>query len=39
MTSWLEVYATIRSTIHGVLAIPMKRFEQPLMDFYSRDEM
>lgn len=37
-------YAALRdplslSTIHGVLAIPMKRFEQPLMDFYSREEM
>lgn len=27
------------STIHRVLAIPMKRFEQPLMDFFSREEM
>jgi site-specific recombinase XerD len=37
-------YAALRdplslSTIHGVLAIPMKRFEQPLIGFYSREEM
>lgn len=37
-------YAALRdplalSTIHRVLAIPMKRFEQPLMDFFSREEI
>lgn len=37
-------YAALRdprelSTIHRVLAIPMKRYEQPLMDFFSREEM
>jgi len=37
-------YAALRdplslSTVHGVLAIPMKRFEQPLIGFYSREEM
>ena len=37
-------YAALRdplalSTIHRVLAIPMKRFEQPLVDFFSREEI
>lgn len=37
-------YAALRdplalSTIHRVLAIPMKRFEQPLVDFFSHEEI
>lgn len=37
-------YAALRdpialSTIHSVLAIPMKRFEQPLIDYFSREEI